>query len=606
MPLVLKDRVKETTTTTGTGTITLAGAVSGYQSFSVIGNANTTYYTIVDASTGAWEVGLGTYTSAGTTLSRDTVLESSNSGSLVNFGAGTKDVFVTYPAERAVVSGTTDYLSLPAPSTSGNVLTSNGSAWTSSAPAGGSTFTINNKTGAYTVVSSDAGKVINCTANSFTVSLTDVATIGVGFSCWIWNTSGSAADLITIDPYLSQTIDGVSQLVLSPGEGVQIVNDGSVWSTAAGKKLRGYAENFLASLTIRPSATGTYSAAIGYGATASGVGSFAAAGLSALASGTQSVAIGGGTQASSLSSTAIGRNSANAGSQAVSGSGAVAIGGSYTSGNDGFSAAIGSNSSSYGAKGASSIAMGRIALASANYSVAIGSTSGGSGAQAVGIGSVALGGSYAYGTNSFAASIGDNSSAYGAYGVNGVAIGYRANTNNDYSTAIGTNASANADYSMAIGYGARTHVIGKYVYAGGFFAAVGDAQTGATVLRGATTTATPVVLTTNGSAGGTTNQVNLVNTSALAFSGLIVARQQSAGGTASAGWRVEGLIRREGTAGSTVLVNSAVTVLDNTPGWAIALTADTVNGALAVTATGAAATNIRWVATITTSEVTYA
>jgi hypothetical protein len=99
MPLVVKDRVQETTTTTGTGTITLAGAVSGFQSFSVIGNANTTYYTIVGGS--EWEVGLGTYTSSGTTLSRDTVLESSNSGSLVNFSAGTKNVFVTYPAEKA-------------------------------------------------------------------------------------------------------------------------------------------------------------------------------------------------------------------------------------------------------------------------------------------------------------------------------------------------------------------------------------------------------------------------------------------------------------------------------------------------------------------------
>ena len=100
MALVVKDRVQETSTTTGTGTITLAGAVSGFQSFSVIGNANTTYYAIVLGT--EFEVGLGTYTSSGTTLSRTTVLESSNSGSLVNFSAGTKNVFVTYPAEKAV------------------------------------------------------------------------------------------------------------------------------------------------------------------------------------------------------------------------------------------------------------------------------------------------------------------------------------------------------------------------------------------------------------------------------------------------------------------------------------------------------------------------
>ena len=100
MALVVKDRVQETSTTTGTGTFTLAGAVSGFQSFSAIGNGNTTYYAIVLGS--EWEVGIGTYTSSGTTLSRTTVLESSNSGSLVNFSAGTKNVFVTYPAEEAV------------------------------------------------------------------------------------------------------------------------------------------------------------------------------------------------------------------------------------------------------------------------------------------------------------------------------------------------------------------------------------------------------------------------------------------------------------------------------------------------------------------------
>jgi hypothetical protein len=102
MALVVKDRVQEVTTTTGTGTLTLGGAVLGFQTFAVIGNGNTTYYAIADSVTGDYEVGIGTYTSSGTTLSRTTVLESSNSGSLVNFAAGSKSVFCTYPAERAV------------------------------------------------------------------------------------------------------------------------------------------------------------------------------------------------------------------------------------------------------------------------------------------------------------------------------------------------------------------------------------------------------------------------------------------------------------------------------------------------------------------------
>jgi hypothetical protein len=102
MAFVVKDRVQETTTTAGTGTVTLNGAVLGFQTFAIIGDGNTTYYAIADPVTGEWEVGLGTYTASGTTLSRTTVFESSNSGSLVNFAAGSKNVFCTYPAERAV------------------------------------------------------------------------------------------------------------------------------------------------------------------------------------------------------------------------------------------------------------------------------------------------------------------------------------------------------------------------------------------------------------------------------------------------------------------------------------------------------------------------
>lgn len=106
MALILKDRVQETTTTTGTGTLTLGGAVTGYQSFSAIGNANTTYYAIYANGGSEWEVGIGTYTASGTTLSRTTVLSSSNSGSLVSFSAGTKNVWCDYPAGKAVYTDT--------------------------------------------------------------------------------------------------------------------------------------------------------------------------------------------------------------------------------------------------------------------------------------------------------------------------------------------------------------------------------------------------------------------------------------------------------------------------------------------------------------------
>jgi hypothetical protein len=117
MALILKDRVKETTAVTSTGTATLLGAVTGYQSFSVIGTGNTCYYAIASQTGSEWEVGIGTYTSPDQ-LARTTVLSSSNSGSLVNFSAGTKDVFVTQPAEKSVYTDASNIVN-----TSGNAAT---------------------------------------------------------------------------------------------------------------------------------------------------------------------------------------------------------------------------------------------------------------------------------------------------------------------------------------------------------------------------------------------------------------------------------------------------------------------------------------------------
>jgi len=131
MALVLKDRVKETTTTTGTGTLTLAGAMSGFQAFSVIGNANTTYYAIYEPSGTDWEVGIGTYTLSGTTLSRDTILASSNAGAVVNFSAGTKVVFCTYPADKSVYYDASGNVTL----STGGLTVSNGDLTVSSGKA---------------------------------------------------------------------------------------------------------------------------------------------------------------------------------------------------------------------------------------------------------------------------------------------------------------------------------------------------------------------------------------------------------------------------------------------------------------------------------------
>ncbi len=112
MAFVIADRVRETTTTTGTGTITLAGAVTNFETFTAnLSNSDTTYYAIVDNTNGAFEVGLGTFTSSGTTLARS-VIASSNSNNLVDFGAGTKDVFITIPASKMVVEDGSNNVSI--------------------------------------------------------------------------------------------------------------------------------------------------------------------------------------------------------------------------------------------------------------------------------------------------------------------------------------------------------------------------------------------------------------------------------------------------------------------------------------------------------------
>jgi hypothetical protein len=157
MALVLSNRVQETTATTGTGTVTLAGAVSGFQSFAIVGNGNTTYYTITSGTD--WEVGIGTYSTTGPTLARTTILSSSAAGAAITL-VGTSTVFSSYPAEKVISDGYgllpvanggtgattltannvllgngTSAVQVVAPGTNGNVLTSNGTTWASTAPA---------------------------------------------------------------------------------------------------------------------------------------------------------------------------------------------------------------------------------------------------------------------------------------------------------------------------------------------------------------------------------------------------------------------------------------------------------------------------------------
>ena len=124
MALVLNDRVRETTTTTGTGAVALGGAVSGFETFAAgIGNSNTVYYAIVHRTAAEFEVGLGTLDGDSSDLTRTTVISSSNSDSAVNFASGTKDVFCTLPASKTVFEDGDGNVTMPADLSVGDDLT---------------------------------------------------------------------------------------------------------------------------------------------------------------------------------------------------------------------------------------------------------------------------------------------------------------------------------------------------------------------------------------------------------------------------------------------------------------------------------------------------
>jgi hypothetical protein len=165
---------------------------------------------------------------------------------------------------------------------------------------------------------------------------------------------------------------------------------------------------------------------------------------------------------------------------------------------------------------------------------------------------------------------------------------------------IGSGNTASGANALATGAGSSTANSGAEVRANGSFTTAGDAQTGKYVLRNITTNATQTEVFLDGSAA----RIVLPTNSAFTYSALIVARRTDATGSEAA-FKIEGLIGRDGTAGSTALVgNRSKTVLTRPAGWDAEVFADTSNGALTFKVTGAAATTVRWVVTVTTSEVT--
>jgi hypothetical protein len=212
MALVLKDRVQETSTTAGTGTLTLAGAVAGFQSFAAIGNGNTTYYSIVDSVAGTWEVGIGTYTSSGTTLSRDTVLSSSSGTSLISFAANSKSVFCTYPSEQGV------WLDA-----SGKVVQTNYGAITATSIAL-TTGTISTTPSGDTDI---ANKLyVDNTLNSvnYHAAANYATTADLGTVTYNNGTSGVGATITKTSPFATLSIDGASPSV---GQRILVKNETS-------------------------------------------------------------------------------------------------------------------------------------------------------------------------------------------------------------------------------------------------------------------------------------------------------------------------------------------------------------------------------------------
>lgn len=396
-----------------------------------------------------------------------------------------------------------------------------------------------------------------------------------------------------------------SAIALSSDGTSLLLNGTAIGGGGGGADL--YAANE-SSPTAQPSATGTNAIAIGDSAVSTGTDSFALGKTRATgprsfavntgtntsygAIGADSIAMGEFAKASNSMCVAIGRSASSTSYQGLSlgfvatttGNQATAIQRGLASGEHAFAAHITNSTTSYGASGANSIAMGWQTKATGANAIAIGRSSTSSDSN-----SIALG----HGANADASA---SISILGSSLQNAYSFGYGAES-------LGY---AGHDRSMMLGRGARSRVKGGVHFGGYNGLGAGRNQSGIYIVSLQSTDATPTALTTTNTTASTDNQVILPEDAAYAFQGTIVVRQNQSGtnaGTDSAAWKVEGLIRRESTASTTVLVSSTVTAISNTPSWGLALSADTTNGGLKIEATGQASRNLRWVGTIYTTEV---
>jgi len=388
---------------------------------------------------------------------------------------------------------------------------------------------------------------------------------------------------------------------------------GLTWAEAAsGAPL--YAANE-SSANAQPSALGNNAIAIG-NTTKAGT----------QASHANAIAIGGSdttsqpVQATNTHAVAIGTS--YAGEVTASGDGSMAIGTGATVASSGGALALGRNAA---ASGGSSVSMGRGSAASALYAAALGYN-----AVAAGSSSMALVNSRAGSSGAFAAGIDNNTSSYGATGQNSVALGYQSKASGQRAFSVGSGADASGTQAIALGgntaSGAYSATIGgsvntssgeasyafgkralaaqdgKYAYGAQLVSTTGATQGGMMILVAATTDATATILRSDTNSADADNQIVAAADTAITFDGSVTGIQN--GAQAFASFLISGLLVNDG--GTTTLVNSATTVIDNQSSWTVAMSADNTNNALAITVTGEASHNIRWVANIRTSEVTYA